>query len=495
MSSRFLLPALLLVAVTALLWVSYAFAANNQLFGTSAVSTVFRVAAVLASAALFILVGAYLVVRLGFSWLLQYEPTQLQRGLVVALLGFIAAAAALASFGFDLGPILTASALLSAVIGLSAQPLLGSLMSGLSLHRLIRIGDGVMLNGEQVRITSLNWRSVVAARPDGTAVIVPNARLADSTLEVLPHDRSTRVELLVELPAALPPHRARKLVTGIIDDFPEVDDSQPITVLPQKSPGSGALASYRASFWVSRYAARADVEGRVLRRCWYAFRREGLAPQAEAPAHPPAELAPEILLSAVCAALRTPRGRSDGAESPAAAVIAAGEQLLYDAGERIVLPERLADRFCILVDGQLAQIDPAGETFESAQRRLRVGSDGDLSRAASLARIERALAARIGPYAGPLVARASADGAGLAAVCAAVAGEIDDSQQREDFLREASPPAQQTRGPGFLFRCQRDPAQRLAPHPPLRAIDYALLLVTPESALTTASQAADTRTS
>jgi small-conductance mechanosensitive channel len=495
MSSRFLLPAALLVAVTALLWLSYAFAANNQLFGTSAVATVFRVAAVLASAALFVLVGAFLIVRLGFSWLLQYEPTQLQRGLVVALLGFIAAAAALASFGFDLAPILTASALLSAVVGLSAQPLLGSLMSGLSLHRLIRIGDGVMLNGEQVRITSLNWRSVVAVRPDGTAVIVPNARLADSTLEVLPHDRSTRVEVLVELPATLPPHRVRKLVTGIIDDFPEVDDSQPITVLPQKSPGSGAVASYRASFWVSRYAARSDVEGRVLRRCWYAFRREGLAPQTEVPGHQPAELAPEILLSAVCAALRTPRGRSDGAESPAAAVTAAGEQLLYDAGERIVLPERLADRFCILIDGQLAQINPDGESFEGAQRRLRVGSDGDLSRAASLARIERALAARIGPYAGPLVARASANGASLAAICTGVAQEIDDPQQREGFLSEASPPAQQTRGPGFLFRCQRDPAQRLAPHPPLRAIDYALLLVAPESALTTAGQAADTRTS
>jgi hypothetical protein len=193
--------------------------------------------------------------------------------------------------------------------------------------------------------------------------------------------------------------------------------------------------------------------------------------------------------------LRTPRGRSDGAESPAAAVTAAGEQLLYDAGERIVLPERLADRFCILIDGQLAQINPDGESFEGAQRRLRVGSDGDLSRAASLARIERALAARIGPYAGPLVARASANGASLAAICTGVAQEIDDPQQREGFLSEASPPAQQTRGPGFLFRCQRDPAQRLAPHPPLRAIDYALLLVAPESALTTAGQAADTRTS
>jgi small-conductance mechanosensitive channel len=495
MSSRFVLPTLLLAAVTALLWLSYGFAGSHQLFGSHAVSTVFRVAAVLASAALFIVVGAHVVVRLGFAWLLQYEPTQLQRGLVSALLGFIAAGAALAYFGFDLGPILTASALLSAIIGLSAQPLLGSLMSGLSLHRLIRIGDGVLLNGEQVRITSLNWRSVVATRPDGSAVIVPNARLADSTLEVLPHDRSTRAEVVVELPAALAPHRARKLVTGLIDDFPEVDDTQPITVLPQKSPGGGALASYRACFWVSRYAVRADVEGRVLRRCWYAFRREGVAAPAEAPGHPPADLARETLLSAVCAALRTPRGRSSvGDESPAAAVIASGVQLLYDAGERIVLPERLAGRFCILVDGQLAQIDPDGETFEGAQKRLSAGNDGDLSRTASLARIERALAARIGPYAAPLVARASVGGAGLSAICTAVAQEIDDPRQREGFLREASPPAQQTRGPGFLFRCQRDPAQRLAPNPPLRAIDFALLLVAPESALTTAGQAADTRT-
>lgn len=494
MSSRFVLPTILLVAITALLWLSYEFAASYQLFGSSAVSTVFRVAAVLASAALFMLVGTYLVVRLGFAWLLQYEPTQLQRGLVIVLLGFIAAAAALAYFGFNLGPILTASALLSAIIGLSAQPLLGSLMSGLSLHRLIRIGDGVMLNGEQVRITSLNWRSVVATRPDGSAVIVPNARLADSTLEVLPHDRSTRAEVIVDLPAAAPPHRVRKLVTGIIDDFAEVDSTQPIAVLPQKSPGSGALASYRASFWVSRYAARSDVEGRVLRRCWYAFRREGLAPQVETPDHPPADLPAEILLSAVCAGLRTPRARgNDGPESPAAAVIATGEQLLYDAGERIVLPERLAGRFCILIDGQVSQIASDDEDFEGAQASLRSDGEGELSRAASLARIERALAARIGPYAALLVARASAGGASLAATCTAVAQEIDDPRQREGFLREASPPGQETRGPGFLFRCQRDPAQRLAPNPPLRAVDYALLLVAPESALTMAGQAANTR--
>src|SRR6185369_11493250 len=132
-----------------------------------------------------------------------------------------------------------------------------------------------------------------------------------------------------------------------------------------------------------------------------------------------------------------------------------------DAGERIVLPDRLDSHFCILVDGKVAQIDPEGAGFEAAQRRVLAGGDGDVSRAASLARIERALAARIGPYAAQIVERASAGGASLLAIYAAVTAGIEDPQQRASFLREASPPDEQTRGPGFMFRCRRDAAQRL----------------------------------
>ena len=124
MLPRFVLPVLLLTAITALLWVSYGFAAAYHLFGSAAFASTFRIAAALATAVLFIFVGAHLIVRLVFAWLLQYEPTQLQRGLVIALLSFIAAAMALAYFGLDVGTILTTSALVSAIIGLSVQPLL-----------------------------------------------------------------------------------------------------------------------------------------------------------------------------------------------------------------------------------------------------------------------------------------------------------------------------------------------------------------------------------
>ena len=490
MLPRFVLPVLLLIAITALLWLSYGFTSTYQLFGSAALSWIFRAAAAVATAILFVVVAAHLVLRLGFAWLLQYEPTDLQRGLVVALLSFIAAAIALAYFGLDLGTILTTSALVTAIVGLSLQPILGSLMSGLTLHRLIRIGDGVLLNGEQVEITSLNWRAVVAKRPNGSAVVVPNARLADSTLEVLAHDRPTRAEVLLEIPTAIAPHRVRKLVTEICDDFPEVDSTEPIVVLPQKYAGSNPLTTYRAAFWVSQYAERADVEGWVLRRTWYAFRREGLASHVAALPDQEADAESALLVSAVGAALRTARAHlNDGPETLTKSVIAAGESLLYDDGERIVLPERLAGCFCVLIDGQLAEILPTREIPGAAVPSTAAARAGhEMTRAASLALIERALAARIGPYAGHSVARASADGASLAAICTAVAEEIDDLDERRVFLREVSPPAQQMWGPGFLFRCQRDSAQRLVSQPPLRAADYALLLVAPEAALEAADE-------
>ena len=59
------------------------------------------------------------------------------------------------------------------------RPELASLMSGLTLHGLVRAGDAVLLEGEPVEIIRLNWRSVMGRRTNGSAVFVPNARLAD----------------------------------------------------------------------------------------------------------------------------------------------------------------------------------------------------------------------------------------------------------------------------------------------------------------------------
>lgn len=481
MLPRLVLPVLLLIAVTSLLWLSYGFASTYHLFGSAALASVFRAAAAVSTAIVFVVIMANLAVRVGFATLLQYEPTQLQRGLVVAVSIFIAAAVALAYLGVDVGTILTTSALMTAIIGLSVQPLLGSLLAGLTLHRVLRIGDGVLLDGEQVEISSLNWRSVVAKRPDGSALVVPNARLTDSTLQILAHDHPLRAAVVLELPATIAPHRVRKLISDIIDDFPEVDSTEPVSVLPQKAAGTNPLTSYRATFWVSRYADRADIEGRVLRRAWYAFRREGLF--THDPASPLREAGAEAeeVASAVTVALLTARSPvTEASEAQVKSIVAEGEILVYDDGERIVLPERHTGCFCVLIDGELAEIGPApAAPGVNRIAQSGVGVEHELTRTAALAKIERALTARIGPYAGYAVARASASGASLNVVCADVAEEIDDPGQRQEFMLEANPPIQRLWQPGILLTCHRDASRRLVVQPSMRAVDHALILAGP----------------
>lgn len=485
--SRFV-QLLLLSAIAALLWMSYGFARSYRLFDSAAFSSVFYVAALVSTAILFVFVAETLVVDVFLAWRLQNGLTQLQRGLIAAVLTFIAAAIALWYSGFNLTTILTTSAFVSAIVALSVQPMLASLMSGLSLHQLIRIGDAVLLDGEPVEIISLNWRSVMARRTNGSAVFVPNARLADGTLQVLAHDRPMRAEVKLDVPTSVAPHRVRKLIAELLEDFAEVDSTQPVVVLPKAYEAGKPLTGYRVEFCVRHYAQRADVEGRVLRRFWYVFQREGIMEPIGVGTNPQSEIDSARQLSAVIATLR--KATSDhpdltvAPERLAKAVLAAGESLLYDEGERIILPERLANRVYVLLEGKLSEIPLARQNAnEPLPWKTSAQAKHELTRAASLSLIERALVRRIGPYAEWAVEQAAAGSASLTQICATVAQEIDDPVEREQFLRETCPPTERISEPGLLFRASQDTAHRLVANPPMRAVDYALILAVPESAL------------
>lgn len=473
-----------------MLWLSYHFASTHQLFGSAVVSKVFHITAAVATAILFVVVTAHGVFRLGFSWLLNRQPSQLQRGFIVAILSFIAATITLAYFGLNLGAILATSALFSAIVGFSMQPMLINFINGFAVHRLIRVGDGVYgaswdggaLGGKPVEIISHNWRSVVARMPNGSTLIVPNKQLADNTLEILAFDRPARAEVFLEIPAEIAPHRVSKLVTGILDGFPEVDSAQPIAVLPQKHGGSNSHINYQVRFWVSRYAWRADVEGRVLRRAWYVCRRENFTPANDTPQIQESDATRAKLLDVVTAALLANHAHlHDSRESLAKSVIAAGETLFYDDGEPIVLPERLAGYFGVLIDGELSEITPPREGPDiSASAQAIAWSGQTLTRTAALALLERALAARIGPYANAALAQASADGASLDTICTMAAQEIDDPDERNAFLKEAGALALPKWGAGYPVFFQRDTVHRLVPQPGLRAVNHATLLAMPD---------------
>jgi small-conductance mechanosensitive channel len=467
-----LLIDLLLAAVTVLLWVATGFAQSHRVFAAGSLPTTLHIAATLATVALFVTVASQIVLRLGFARLFQTEPTELQRGLVVSALAFAAIAVALAYFGFDFSSILVFSALITAIIGLSVQPVLGSLISGLAAERVIGVGDGVLLGNESLEVTALRWRSVVARRADGSTVVLPNARLVENTMEIAPRDSAARAEARFDVSSGVPPHRLQRLIADLIVDFPDVDRSRPVRLIPvnidRGQPyetvhgDDNTAARYRATFWVRHFLRRADAEGRLLRRLWYGLRREGLVP-----AGGEARLSPPV----VSAALQQLDNQAalGFASLPGGAdmLIEAGRALLYDDGECIALPAELDGQFCLLVEGRLADDLGSGHAGHG------------LSREASLARLKQLLASHIGPFAAYAVDQAARGDASLASICATVADEIEDESTRRAFLASADLPSEQTYGPGLLFRTRSDGGRVLSQRP-LRAVDHALVLVAPD---------------
>jgi small-conductance mechanosensitive channel len=462
---------LLLSAVTAVLWLSYGFAAAYKMFNLSMVPPVIHAAAAVSTAVLIVIVVAQLLLRVGFARLLRTDPTGLQRGLVFGALSFTAAAAVLAHLGFDLTTILTTSAIVTAIVGFSIQPTLGSAVSGLAVDRIVRVGDGVLLNGEDIEITSLNWRSAAGRRHDGGMVILPNAQLANTTLIIFPRDRPARAQVALEVPASVPPDRVRALINAIVDDFPEVDARRPVVLELETSGTGNSVAGYRAAFWVRHYAQRSQVEADVLSRIWYVFRREKIAPSGDPQeAHGDAELLPTLTAALHEAAAQRPV--LIGLGNKAKEALQLGEILRYGDGERVVLPTRLAGRSCLLIDGSIAQIDSASDTPMRAHPR----------REASLVLIEQSLALHIGPYAEVAVHRAAANGASLPEICDTVAQEIDDPDARQAFVRNIDVPRDVILGPGFLFQAA-EARREGGDESQLRAVGHALILAAPDGLL------------
>src|ERR1700690_2948133 len=102
--------------------------------GDSNVAHALAVIAVLSILACIGRAGVALVVDVGFGRRMSRPTPKIIRDLILAIVYVFVALASLRAAGIELGSILTTSALLTAVIGLSLQETLGNLFAGLALQ-------------------------------------------------------------------------------------------------------------------------------------------------------------------------------------------------------------------------------------------------------------------------------------------------------------------------------------------------------------------------
>jgi small-conductance mechanosensitive channel/CRP-like cAMP-binding protein len=188
--------------------------------------------------------------------------------------------AILRSGGVEPGQILTTSALLTAVVGLSLQETLGNLVAGLSvqIQRPFDVGDWIQFDADPrhiAKVVEINWRATRLITLERFELVVPNGLLAKAPLRNYSKPTITvRRQFMVQAAYDVPPPRVHQVILSAIADAPLVLKEPAPSVITNDFKESGI--EYWVRYFIQDYDRRDFADGHVRDRIWYAFQRANI---------------------------------------------------------------------------------------------------------------------------------------------------------------------------------------------------------------------------
>ncbi|MBP5352329.1 MAG: mechanosensitive ion channel family protein [Alphaproteobacteria bacterium] len=144
----------------------------------------------------------------------------------VSFIGFIVATLlAIIAMGIDLTSLAFIAGALSVGIGFGLQDVIKNLVAGIIilLERPFRVGDWVVLNGEEGKIKQINIRSTEMETFKRTSVIVPNATLISSSVTNLTHgDNMARQTVKVGVSYGSDPELVRQVLLDSVKECKDI---------------------------------------------------------------------------------------------------------------------------------------------------------------------------------------------------------------------------------------------------------------------------------
>ncbi len=226
---------------------------------------------------------AYLLV---FEWFLRHRlkraPSRIVADIVQVFIYFGVGFIIFREMGAEVGSLLTTSALLTAVIGLSLQETLGNLFAGLAIQaqRPFEVGDWIKVEDAQEsatgKVIEINWRATKLMTNDRVEIIIPNGLLAKSPIRNFSQPSQVSRRLIrVQGPYDTPPHRVEAALMQAIRGCPKVLESPTPGTWISQYADSGI--EYTLLYFISDFENRAWIDSDVRRRIWYSFQRAGIS--------------------------------------------------------------------------------------------------------------------------------------------------------------------------------------------------------------------------
>jgi small-conductance mechanosensitive channel/CRP-like cAMP-binding protein len=208
----------------------------------------------------------------------RQAPAILRDVVAAAMGGLILVVLLRASFGVDVAALVATSAALSIVLGLALQETLSNLFAGLALmlERPFEPGDWIRIGDLIGRVQEVSWRAVrLKLMRLEDYLVVPNSVVAKSQIvnmsQPLPiHGHAVEVTA----PYEEAPGRVRQVLVEAALSVEGVLGAPPPKARILRFDGAGVV--YQIVYYLDDYPRIDDLQGEVLTRVWYAFRRHDI---------------------------------------------------------------------------------------------------------------------------------------------------------------------------------------------------------------------------
>lgn len=198
------------------------------------------------------------------------------QSIIYLAVGFFTLSAA----GVEPGSLLTTSALLTAVIGLSLQETLGNMFAGLALQaqQPFQLGDWIQIESDPHltgKVIEVNWRSTKILTDEQLNIVIPNGLLAKSSIRNYSKpSNAVRRSVRVLCPYDVSPGDVRVAILESLKDLPGVLARPVPEVITEEFADSGI--TYWVRFYTKSFGDRFHIDGAVRDRIWYALQRASI---------------------------------------------------------------------------------------------------------------------------------------------------------------------------------------------------------------------------
>jgi len=205
--------------------------------------------------------------------------------LLVAAFALVALFGTASRAGLDLTGVVATGAVITGVIGLALQDLLGNVFGGLSLQidHTIHVGDWIRVQDVTGRVVEIRWRSTSIETRSWETVIIPNSVLTRSQVVVLgrrasdPRDPSRwRRQITFAVDYRYPPNQVIDCVLRALHGHAIMNVASDPPADCQLLEMMDSCARYGVRYWLTDFAVDVPTDSVVQTRVFYALKRAGI---------------------------------------------------------------------------------------------------------------------------------------------------------------------------------------------------------------------------